>query len=536
MKHFLSKKQFITCIISAVLLGGLGGCDFFASPSELFNTPTPEATGVIAKPGLTIVPEQTPSTPQITSDITNGPSPTSAEEPVATSAPVATPTATPSPIPTVPPAPATLNTDYKSTYDFIVNRACMLPETYAPDDLVALSECALDYDSLTDDKHKLRRVAAEALTKMFKDASAEDLKLVAVSGYRSFERQYQIYGNYLLTYSLSHTNRYSAVPGSSEHQTGLAMDLSCATISNKLIEEFVNTPEGKWVYEHCWEYGFIIRYPKEKTEITGYAYEPWHVRYVGVPLAYYLTTTGLTLEEYYNVRDPYEEAYLNSHPLIDITTAKYHKLYASAKYGKLIKTADGDDWVNPSTQYPYLIPALRDAKKTLVKDKKKQLIYLEPLTNVFGEYYLDNKGNIITKPVFLDENNNPVLDADGKPFYLEPLVEGDGNFVRNTDGSIVYRPLLKDSLGNVWLDAKGRPYQLVPLRNYDTYLITDEYGDITYFTPFADADHFGEGGLNDYELDENGNLQFSFYYYDTGLAQENGIAITESGIYPSNNQ
>lgn len=530
MKFTHHKKQIIICGLTICLLSSLCGCDFFVSPSELFTTPivtepAKDTPGAVSKPNPTAT------------DIpvaTNTTAPTSTSEPTASPTPTVSPTATPSPIPTVQPAPAALNTDI-NTYDFIVDRAYVLPDGYAPTDLVPLSECALDYDSLTDDKHKLRKVAAEALTEMFNKAKTEELTLVAVSGYRSYERQYQIYGNYLLTYSLSHTNRYSAMPGSSEHQTGLAMDVSCASIGNKLIEEFVDTPEGKWLYEHCWEYGFIIRYPKDKTKITGYAYEPWHVRYVGIPLAYYLTTTGLTLEEYYNVCDPYDDEYLNTHPLIDTSTPKYHSLYASAKYGQLIKFEDGTAWVNKSTGYPYLLPALRDAKKNLVKDSKKKLIYLEPLQNMFGEYYLDKKGNIITKAYFKDTDGNPVFDANGKLVYLKPLVEGDGSFVRDADNNIVYRPLLTDSQGNIWLDSDGLPYQLVPLRDEVTYLCYDSDGTVIYYPPFQDPDHYGEGGQADYLLDENNNLRFSEFYYSEGLPMEENIAILESGVYPSNN-
>lgn len=528
MKLSLFKKIIISGI-TITLLFGMCGCDFFVSPSELFVTPSaapsvsPTLTVVSVTPGSD--PTDVPATP---TQSTVNPDATSTDIP----SPTSVPTATPSPIPTVPPAPATLNRD-PSTYDFLVNRAVLLPDGYAPDDLVALSECALDYDSLTDDKHKLRKVAADALTEMFNDAKAQGLTLVAVSGYRSYERQYQIYGNYLLTYTLSHTNRYSAVPGSSEHQTGLAMDISCSTIDNKLIDEFYDTPEGKWVYEHCWEYGFIIRYPKGKTEITGYAYEPWHVRYVGVPLAYYLTTTGLTLDEYYNSCDPYDDAYLNTHPLIDTSTLKYHKLYASAKYGQLIMVSDSEAWVNPSTGYPYLIPALRNAKKNLVKNNKGKYIYSQPITNCFGEYFFDESGNLLMKPVYSDENGNPILNANGEAFFLDPLVEGDGNFVRDYAGNIVYKELLKDSKGQVWTNPDGTPEQLVPLRDDNTYLVYDDQGNLLYYTPYEDYMHYGEGGTADYRIDANGNPQYSAWFYyaqDT----ENSIAVTESGVTPSN--
>ncbi len=528
MKHSLFKKLIISGLVTAMLAGACG-CDFFVSPSELFVTPGVSPT---VTPHLTVIPGDPNADPTVV-PVTPGQSDVEPTSPATgVPSPTTVPSATPSPVPTVPPAPAELNRD-PSTYDFLVNRAVLLSDNYAPNDLVPLSECALDYDNLSDDKHKLRKVAAEALTDMFNAAKTEGLTLVAVSGYRSFERQYQIYGNYLLTYSLSHTNRYSAVPGSSEHQTGLAMDVSCSTIDNKLIDEFYDTPEGKWMYEHCWEYGFIIRYPKGKTEITGYAYEPWHVRYVGIPLAYYLTTTGLTLDEYYASCDPYDDAYLNTHPLIDTNTLKYHKLYASAKYGKLIMLPDGNAWINPATSYPYLIPALRDAKKNIVKDSKKNYIYSQPLTNCFGEYFFDESGNLMMKPVYSDEKGNPILNSKGEAFFLEPLVEGNGNFVRDYDGNIVYRDLLLDSKGQVWVNPDGTPEQLVPLRDDSTYLVYDDFGKLMYYTPYEDFMHYGEGGTSDYRVDANGNPQYSAWFYNA-LDIEKSIAVIESGVTPSN--
>ena len=94
---------------------------------------------------------------------------------------------------------------------------------------------------------------------------------------------------------------YSARAGHSEHQTGLAFDL------NSLEESFGETREGIWLREHCWEYGFIIRYPKGKESITGYMYEPWHVRYLGKSAAKSVFESGLCLEEYLNVTSAYAE-------------------------------------------------------------------------------------------------------------------------------------------------------------------------------------------------------------------------------------
>lgn len=514
------------------------GCEsFFVSPAELFSTPTPTSTQAI-DPNVTVVPEITndPVVPTVPVSDTPAlqPSATSTEAPTATPSlePTPSPTATPSPIPTVPPAPATLNSD-PATIDYVVNRACLLPDNYEPADLVKLTDIGIEKKNVASTSAKLRKVAAEALKELLLASNAEGLHLVAVSGYRSFDYQYQIYGNYLFTYGIEHTNRYSAVPGSSEHQTGLAMDVSCAAVGNDLITEFVNTPEGKWLYEHCWEYGFIIRYQKGKVKITGYEYEPWHIRYVGIPLAYYLTTTGITLDEYYGVCDPYDDDYLKTHPLIDTSTPRYHKLYADAKCGQLIPTADGTAWVNPATGYPYLIPALRDSKKNLLRNINNELIYNQPLTNCFGEYYFDENGNLMTKPVYSDAEGNPILNINGEAFFLEPLVDGDGSFIRDENGNIMYRELLTDSLGQVWTDAEGNPFQLLPLRDDNTFLVFSDLGEVIYYTPFTDAAHLGEGGTAEFLIDANGNLRFSAWYY-IASEQELTIAVTESGLMPSN--
>ena len=90
--------------------------------------------------------------------------------------------------------------------------------------------------------------------------------------------------------------------GTSEHQTGLAIDISCPTMNGILTDKFGETKEGKWVAENSYKYGFIVRYPKNKSNITGYGYEPWHIRYVGTELAKYLFDNNITLDEYYDYK------------------------------------------------------------------------------------------------------------------------------------------------------------------------------------------------------------------------------------------
>ncbi len=180
--------------------------------------------------------------------------------------------------------------------DALVNKERSLPCDYVPKDLVE-PDIPFSFDG-EDEKRYMRKEAAEALEAMFKQAKENGLLLAAVSGYRSYNRQ-----KYLHNYKINQdgnnvTKRISAVPGHSEHQTGLAMDITCGSVDLKLREIFGDEPEGIWVKENAHTFGFIIRYPKEKEDITGYSYEPWHLRYLGEKLAKQVHDSGLTYEEF----------------------------------------------------------------------------------------------------------------------------------------------------------------------------------------------------------------------------------------------
>ena len=137
--------------------------------------------------------------------------------------------------------------------------------------------------------------AIKALKNMQSEASSLGLNLGLLSGFRSYESQVSIYNNYVSKYGQSLTDTFSARPGNSEHQTGLAFDIG------QISDSFGETKSGKWLAENCHLYGFIIRYPKGKQNITGYKYEPWHVRYLGVDIATKVKNSGLTLEEYLGI-------------------------------------------------------------------------------------------------------------------------------------------------------------------------------------------------------------------------------------------
>lgn len=236
------------------------------------------------------------------------------------------PTATPEPTDAPTPTPIVVNTD-TSTITYLVNREYPLPEGFVPEGLTTPDVLFPFYDTSID-KAKMTPEAGAALALLF-DAAYDEAKLTlyGVSAYRSYSRQYTIYATNLVTQGIAHTNRYSAAPGRSEHQTGLAIDISCASEGFGLETTFADTPEGIWVRENAHRFGFILRYPKDKEAITGYNYEPWHIRYVGTELAGYLYETGLTLDEYYGVPSALTAEYLDTTPLIDTTAESYLSIY-----------------------------------------------------------------------------------------------------------------------------------------------------------------------------------------------------------------
>lgn len=171
--------------------------------------------------------------------------------------------------------------------------------TYIDDVLIANKTYSLPSDYGTG----LTSTTQNAFDKMNADAKSLGLNLWIASGYRSYATQKRLYNNYVSSDGKEAADTYSARPGYSEHQTGLAFDL------NSVEESFANTDEGKWVKDNCYRYGLIIRYPKGKESITGYIYEPWHLRYVGVELATKLYNDGnwITLEEYFGVDSKYKD-------------------------------------------------------------------------------------------------------------------------------------------------------------------------------------------------------------------------------------
>ena len=171
---------------------------------------------------------------------------------------------------------------------FLVNRSQLICEDYVPEvrktNLVGLSQ-------------SMRPDAAEALEEMFAAAKEQGIRLATVSGYRSYTKQNTIYNKKVKSAGVEIADTLVALPGSSEHQLGLAMDVSKYNNSS-LTNGFAKTAEGQWVAENAHLYGFIVRYQEGMEDITGYAYEPWHIRYVGKEYARAIYDSGLPMELY----------------------------------------------------------------------------------------------------------------------------------------------------------------------------------------------------------------------------------------------
>lgn len=188
---------------------------------------------------------------------------------------------------------------FTSTDSLLVfaNKKHKLPDGYVPSDLVSLNVTTAYGDVL------MKQQAADAIYNMFSAANAEGVYPVVTTAYRSEDFQSQLYYGYLEKDGQEMADTYSSRPGYSDHQTGLAADISCAEIDYELSDTFENTTEGIWLHDHAHEYGFVMRYPEGKEEITGYTYEPWHFRYVGVEeaTAIFNTDPDESMEEYYGI-------------------------------------------------------------------------------------------------------------------------------------------------------------------------------------------------------------------------------------------
>ena len=191
------------------------------------------------------------------------------------------------------PPGAALRTEDDGNRMVLVNKQYAVSQDYCPTDMVDI-----DGSLSTNQNLKVKREAYDAYLKMLKNANAEGLNFAICSAYRSYELQESLYNQSLQSNGETYTEKMYAHPGQSEHHTGYAIDVTSASMNWGLSQDFADYPDGAWITAHCSEYGFIIRYPRGKEDITGYMYEPWHIRYVGVDAAKEITEKGITLEEY----------------------------------------------------------------------------------------------------------------------------------------------------------------------------------------------------------------------------------------------
>jgi len=212
-------------------------------------------------------------------------------------------------------------TELKSDHSMLVNRDHLLAKDYVPADMErATVKC------VSSSRIEICEEVNTALEKMFEAAAlvtrypyqvedgsgnwvektfegSEGLRLILKSGYRSYGTQKTVYSNYLARNN-GVDDGISSPPGASEHQTGMAVDVLSVDYANNnqyMNDSFYQTPEAQWMAENCYSYGFILRYPEDKEDITQVPYEPWHLRYVGRQIAGYIYNSGLSLEEFTDV-------------------------------------------------------------------------------------------------------------------------------------------------------------------------------------------------------------------------------------------
>lgn len=246
----------------AVILGGLTG-------RAASGAPTPAASA-----GLTTPPAGTPAPPP-------RPSPSTTPDPA--------------PAPTFDRAARSID-DPTSIWVVVDKLRPLNPTDYAPDDLV-------DVPIPFANAPQLRQEASDAVVALFAAFTAETgLALQSQSAYRSFDAQTRIYNNDVGNLGQAGADLSTARPGTSEHQTGLTIDISAQPGQCSLNACFADTPHGQWLAANAWRFGFLLRYPADKTPVTGYEFEPWHFRYIGIDLATEMHNTGVTtLEEFFGL-------------------------------------------------------------------------------------------------------------------------------------------------------------------------------------------------------------------------------------------
>ncbi len=224
---------------------------------------------------------------------------------IVTVEPTEEPLSTPTPLVTAEPTSETIDESLleqlttPSSILFCANKKHPLPENYEPEDLTN----QIDVPKQSEDVY-LRQEAVNALESMFQAALKDGVTLYLISGYRSAYTQYYLWNGYAEVNGADYADTISSRAGYSDHQTGLAIDVGELNDEETILDtSFINTAAGQWLYHNAYNYGYILRYPDGKEDITGYDFEPWHYRYVGVDVAtaIYNVDPDYTFEEYFNI-------------------------------------------------------------------------------------------------------------------------------------------------------------------------------------------------------------------------------------------
>ncbi len=184
-------------------------------------------------------------------------------------------------------------------YAMLINKNHELPEGYVPEELIITpSPCTIGvhFSCSFNDPQYVEKTAGEQFAKLVEAAAAEGIKINAIASYRSYDYQYNLYHYYLNERGQEYADLYYARPGQSEHNSGLAIDV---TLNDMNYNEIELSEDYPWLLEHMADYGFILRYPEDKTDLTGFGYESWHLRYVGEEIAKTVMDNHWCLEEYY---------------------------------------------------------------------------------------------------------------------------------------------------------------------------------------------------------------------------------------------
>jgi zinc D-Ala-D-Ala carboxypeptidase len=256
-----------------------------------------KSSAVTASPSGSVPPAATAS-PSSSPVASTSPSPSASASVAPNKSPAPTATKSSAAAPTANTGGAVQVAAQPDSITVLVNKQFKLPDNYEPKDLV-YPNVAFTFKEQSE-KRKMRKEAAKALEELFDGAKKDGYTLLGVSAYRSYETQKTLFNNYVKKDGEEKAKTYSAVPGFSEHETGLAIDVTGGDGKCAAEDCFGDTKEADWLAKNAADYGFIIRFLKGKESVTGYQYEPWHIRYVGTKAAQDIAAKKVTLEEYLN--------------------------------------------------------------------------------------------------------------------------------------------------------------------------------------------------------------------------------------------